>query len=155
MLTAEGPKVIEFNCRFGDPEAQVVLPLLDEPLGPVLALAAAGAPLPSRLRFSRDVAVGVVLASGGYPGVLDSGHAIAGLDRVAAECPHVELRFAGVSTRDGVLVASGGRVLTVVGRAPDYTGAIAGAYDAVGRIQFQGMQYRTDIGARAIGAPRS
>lgn len=154
MLTAEGPKVIEFNCRFGDPEAQVVLPLLDEPLGPVLALAAAGHPLPAALRFSGDAAVGVVLAAGGYPGPLDSGHEIHGLDRLHAECPGAAVRFAGVSARDGALIASGGRVLTVVSRRPRFADAIGAAYDAVRRIRFHGMQYRTDIGARALAAPR-
>lgn len=150
MLTADGPKVIEFNCRFGDPEAQVVLPLLDQPLAPVLARAAAGQPLPPALRFRAGVAVGVVLASGGYPGPLDTGHEIHGLDRVRAECPGVEVRFAGVSARGAALVASGGRVLTVVGRAARYADARAAAYDAVSRLRFHGMQYRTDIGARAI-----
>ncbi len=154
MLTADGPKVIEFNCRFGDPEAQVVLPLLAEPLGPVLARAAAGGPLPEMLRFSGDTAVGVVLAAGGYPGPLDTGHPIEGLDLVRAECPAVALRFAGVASRDGALVVSGGRVVTVVSRAPGYGEAIAAAYDAVSRIRFAGMQYRTDIGARALAATR-
>ena len=154
MLTADGPKVIEFNCRFGDPEAQVVLPLLAEPLGPVLAHAAAGGPLPEMLRFSGDTAVGVVLAAGGYPGPLDTGHPIEGLDLVRAECPAVDLRFAGVASRDGALVVSGGRVLTVVSQAPHCGDAIAAAYDAVGRIRFTGMQYRTDIGARALAAAR-
>jgi phosphoribosylamine--glycine ligase len=150
MLTPDGPKVIEFNCRFGDPEAQVVLPLLAEPLAPVLARAATGQPLPAALRFSGQVAVGVVLASGGYPGALDTGHEIHGLDLVGRECPGVSLRYAGVSARDTALVASGGRVLTVVARATTYPAAITAAYDAVSRIQFQGMQYRTDIGARAV-----
>ncbi len=154
MLTADGPKVIEFNCRFGDPEAQVVLPLLDEPLGPLLAQAAAGRPLPVALAFSADTAVGVVLASGGYPGPLDTGHDIQGLDGLRQACPGVDVRFAGVSSRGDALVASGGRVLTVVGRAPDYAAAIAAAYQAVGRISFHGMQYRTDIGARALTAGR-
>ena len=154
MLTADGPKVIEFNCRFGDPEAQVVLPLLAEPLGPVLARAAAGGPLPEMLQFSGDTAVGVVLAAGGYPGRLDTGHQIEGLDLVRAECPAVDLRFAGVASRDGALVVSGGRVLTVVSRAPQYREAIAAAYDAVGRLRFTGMQYRTDIGARAQAVTR-
>jgi phosphoribosylamine--glycine ligase len=153
MLTPDGPKVIEFNCRFGDPEAQVVLPLLAEPLAPILARAATGQPLPAALRFSGQVAVGVVLASGGYPGTLDTGHEIHGLDLVDRECPEVSLRYAGVSARDTALVASGGRVLTVVARATTYAAAISAAYDAVGRIQFQGMQYRTDIGARAVTTP--
>ena len=140
--------------RFGDPEAQVVLPLLDEPLGPVLARAASGQKLPTALGFSRDVTAGVVLASGGYPGPLDTGHEIHGLDRVRAECSGVAVRCAGISARGAALVVSGGRVLTVVGRAASYAEAIAAAYDAVGRIHFRGMQYRTDIGARALtGSP--
>jgi phosphoribosylamine---glycine ligase len=154
MLTSDGPKVIEFNCRFGDPEAQVVLPLLAEPLAPVLAAAASGRPLPNALRFSDEVAVGVVLAAGGYPGPLDTGHPISGIADVLASCPDVALRFAGVAARDGTLVTSGGRVLTVVGRAADYAAAIDAAYGAVGRLHFAGMQYRSDIGARALAAGR-
>jgi phosphoribosylamine--glycine ligase len=150
MLTADGPKVIEFNCRFGDPEAQVVLPLLDEPLSALLLAASTGAPLPSRARFSSDVAAGVVLASAGYPGDSSQGHVITGLDRVAAECPAAAVRFAGVAERDGALVTSGGRVLTVVGRGPTYRAAIDAAYDAARRISFQGVQYRSDIGRRAL-----
>lgn len=153
MLTADGPKVIEFNCRFGDPEAQVVLPLLDQPLAPLLAAASSG-PLPTSLRFSGDVAVGVVLASGGYPGPLDTGHVIHGLDRVRAECPGVAVRFAGVGARDGALIAAGGRVLTVVGRASTYAAAIDAAYGAARLIRFDGMQLRADIGARAVAATR-
>jgi len=153
MLTADGPKVIEFNCRFGDPEAQVVLPLLAEPLGPVLFQAATSGPLPAALAFSADTAVGVVLAAGGYPGVLDTGHVIHGLEQVAARCPGVAVRFAGVAAREDALVVSGGRVLTVVGRAPRYSAAIAAAYDAVTQLRFDGMQYRTDIGARAVIRP--
>ena len=152
MLTADGPKVIEFNCRFGDPEAQVVLPLLDEPLSPLLWAASSGEPLPARARFSSDVAAGVVLASAGYPGDFSRGHAIAGLDRVAAECPAARVRFAGVEARDGVLVTAGGRVLTVVGHGSTYRAAIDVAYDAASRITFDGMQFRTDIGRRALAA---
>jgi len=150
MLTAAGPKVIEFNCRFGDPEAQVVLPLLDEPLSALLFAASTGAGLPVRTRFSSDVAAGVVLAAPGYPGEFARGAAIRGLDRVAAECPAARVCFAGVAERDGVLVTAGGRVLTVVGRAATYRDAIAAAYDAAGRIHFDGMQFRTDIGRRAL-----
>lgn len=150
MLTAAGPKVIEFNCRFGDPEAQVVLPLLDEPLAPILFAAATGAALPAALRFRAETAVGVVLASGGYPGTLDLGQPITGLDEVRASCPDVAIRYAGVAERDGALVTSGGRVLTVVGRAADYRTAIDRAYDAARRIRFHGMQLRSDIGARAL-----
>jgi len=150
MLTADGPKVIEFNCRFGDPEAQVVLPLIDEPLSALLLAASTGAPLPARTRFSRDVAAGVVLAAPGYPGDFARGAEIRGLDRVAAECPAARVRFAGVSERDGALVTAGGRVLTVVGQATTYRAAIDAAYDAARRIHFDGMQFRRDIGARAL-----
>jgi phosphoribosylamine--glycine ligase len=152
MLTSSGPKVIEFNCRFGDPEAQVVLPLLDEPLSALLLAASTGAPLPARARFSRDVAAGVVLASAGYPNELSVGHAITGLDQVAAECPTAAVRFAGVAERDGSLVTSGGRVLTVIGRGPSYKAAIDAAYAAARRVSFHGVQYRTDIGRRALAA---
>jgi phosphoribosylamine--glycine ligase len=150
MLTADGPKVIEFNCRFGDPEAQVVLPLLDEPLSALLLAASTGAPLPARARFSSDVAAGVVLASAGYPGDSSQGHLISGLDMLATECPAAAVRFAGVAERDGALVTNGGRVLTVVGRGPTYRAAIDAAYDAARRVSFQGVQYRTDIGRRAL-----
>jgi phosphoribosylamine--glycine ligase len=150
MLTADGPKVIEFNCRFGDPEAQVVLPLLEGPLAPVLYAAATNGRLPPALTFGRDVAVGVVLASRGYPGPLDLGHAIHGLDDVSRSCPGVAVRFAGVAGKDGALVTSGGRVLTLVACAADYDVAIHRAYDAVERISFAGAQYRSDIGARAL-----
>jgi phosphoribosylamine--glycine ligase len=146
--------VIEFNCRFGDPEAQVVLPLLDEPLAPVLAAAAAGAPLPASLRFSDDVAVGVVLAAGGYPGSLDTGHPIHGLEAARAQSSAVALRFAGVAARGQDLVVSGGRVLTVVCRAADYATAIDTAYAAASHVRFHGKQHRTDIGARARTASR-
>ena len=152
MLTPDGPKVIEFNCRFGDPEAQVVLPLLDEPLAPVLAAAAAGAPLPASLRFRDDVAVGVVLAAGGYPGALDTGHPIHGLEEARAQSSAVALRFAGVAARGQDLVVSGGRVLTVVCRAANYATAIDTAYAAASHVRFHGKQHRHDIGARARAA---
>jgi phosphoribosylamine--glycine ligase len=149
MLTAAGPKVIEFNCRFGDPEAQVVLPLVDGSLSALLWAASTGGDLP-RVRFSSDVCAGVVLASGGYPGEFVRGHAIRGLELVTAENPAATVRFAGVAERDGTLVTAGGRVLTVVGRAASYRGAIDAAYDAARRIEFEGRQFRTDIGLRAL-----
>jgi phosphoribosylamine--glycine ligase len=150
MLTAAGPKVIEFNCRFGDPEAQVVLPLLDEPLAALLLAASTGEVLPARARFAADATVGVVLASAGYPGEVATGHVIRGLDRLAAECAQARVRFAGVGERDGQLVTAGGRVLTVVGRGATYRAAIDAAYDAAARLHFEGMQFRTDIGRRAL-----
>jgi phosphoribosylamine--glycine ligase len=149
MLTTDGPKVVEFNVRFGDPEAQVVLPLIGGELAPVLAAAAEGTLGARSCGSSSDVAVGVVLASGGYPGDVRTGFAIEGLDRVEGS-EHVQVFHAGTAERDGRIVTNGGRVLTVVGRGATYDTAIARAYDGVSRIKFEGMQFRTDIGRKAI-----
>jgi phosphoribosylamine--glycine ligase len=149
MLTAEGPKVIEFNVRFGDPEAQVVLPMLDEDLSWLLAQAATGA-LPSRpARFRAEPHVGIVLAAGGYPDSPESGKPIDGID-AAGDVPGSIVFHAGTSKRDGRLVTAGGRVLTVVGRSTTYRDAIDIAYAAASRIHFEGMQYRRDIGRKAL-----
>ena len=149
MLTDDGPKVVEFNVRFGDPEAQVVLPLLESELAPVLAAAADGDLGGSICRFSDGVAVGVVLASGGYPGDIQTGCPIEGLD-AADTLPGVVVFHAGTADRDGRLVTSGGRVLTVVGRGATYADAIARAYEGVSRVSFENVQYRSDIGRRAL-----
>jgi phosphoribosylamine--glycine ligase len=149
MLTAGGPKVIEFNARLGDPEAQVILPLIDEPLLPLLVAAARGGLGRARCRRSSEVRVGVVLASRGYPETSDTGHAIAGLAD-AERLPGVTICHAGTSMRDGQIVTAGGRVLTVVGAGPRFEDAIARVYDGVSRISFEGMQYRRDIGQRAL-----
>jgi phosphoribosylamine--glycine ligase len=153
MLTVAGPKVIEFNVRFGDPEAQVILPMLDEDL-PQLLMAAATGTLPSRAARVRDERhVGVVIASAGYPDSSESGKVIGGL--AAAEAVPGALVFhAGTARRDGAIVTAGGRVLTVVGRGPRYEDAIEIAYKAVAAISFDGMQYRTDIGRKALMATR-
>jgi phosphoribosylamine--glycine ligase len=149
MLTASGPKVVEFNVRFGDPEAQVILPMLDEDL-PQLLLAAAAGTLPSRAAKTRDERlVGVVIASAGYPESSDPGRAIAGLAEAAA-VPGALVFHAGTADRSGDVVTAGGRVLTVVGRGPSYQNAIAVAYRAVAGIRFEGMQFRTDIGRKAL-----
>ena len=152
MLTADGPKLIEFNVRFGDPEAQVVLPMLDEDLSWLLASAATGA-LPSRpARFRREPHVGVVLAAGGYPDNPETGMTITGVDQAAAE-PGALVFHAGTARRDRALVTAGGRVLTVVGRGPTYQEAIAVAYRAAAHVRFEGMQFRRDIGRKAVTAP--
>ena len=149
MLTADGPKVIEFNVRFGDPEAQVVLPMLDEDLAWLLGEAATGA-LPSRpARFRNQPHVGVVLASGGYPDSPESGKPIDGID-AASDVPGAIVFHAGTTKRDGRIVTAGGRVLTVVGRSTTYRDAIDTAYAAASRIHFDGMQYRRDIGRKAL-----
>jgi phosphoribosylamine--glycine ligase len=149
MLTTDGPKVVEFNVRFGDPEAQVVLPLIEDELAPVLAAAAEGTLGNRSCRSSSDVAVGVVLASDGYPGDVRTGFAVEGLDRAQA-LEHVQVFHAGTAEREGRIVTSGGRVLTVVGRGATYDAAIARAYDGVSKIGFEGMQYRRDIGRKAL-----
>jgi phosphoribosylamine--glycine ligase len=150
MLTAAGPQVIEFNCRFGDPEAQVVLPTIAEPLAPLLLAAATGAPLPDTCALDRTPRVGVVLAAEGYPGVVRTGQRIDGLSRVAAECPGVRVFHAGVAPSGDDLVSAGGRVLTVVADGATFPDAIARAYAGAARIHFEGMQFRRDIGRKAM-----
>jgi phosphoribosylamine--glycine ligase len=151
MLTCAGPKVIEYNVRFGDPEAQVVMPLVDGDLASLLSAAADG-DLSARTVSLRDgVSVGVVLAAAGYPGPVQSGAPIHGLDR-AARVSGVTVFHAGTARRGDAIVTSGGRVLTVVATAPDYRAAIDRAYEAAGLISFEGMQYRRDIGLKAVSA---
>jgi phosphoribosylamine--glycine ligase len=149
MLTASGPKVIEFNVRLGDPEAQVILPLIDEPLLPLLVAAASGDLRQTACRLSSDKLVGVVVASRGYPESSESGQPVLGIQQ-AERLPGVTVLHAGTAMRDGRLVTAGGRVLTVVGRGGDFTEAIARAYAGVLQIQFDGMQCRHDIGRKAL-----
>ena len=152
MLTCDGPKVIEFNVRFGDPEAQVVLPLIEGDLPGLLAAAADGDLGTETVTLGEDVAVGVVLASAGYPGAVTTGATIGGLER-AAEVSGVTVLHAATVLRDNQFTTSGGRVLTVVGRAPSFERAIAAAYEGVSHISFDGMQFRTDIGQKARPLP--
>ncbi len=147
MLTTGGPRVIEFNVRLGDPEAQVILPRIAEPLAPLLAAAARGALEQERCAMSDDRLVGVVLASRGYPESAESGHAINGIED--ARRLGVSVLHAGTSMNDGRLVTAGGRVFTVVASGADFSHARERAYEGVGAIHFDGMQYRTDIGRKA------
>jgi phosphoribosylamine--glycine ligase len=151
MLTCDGPKVIEFNVRFGDPEAQAVLPLLEIDLAALLATAADGRleAETTPVRTSSDVSVCVVLASEGYPGPVKTGVPIHGIDD-ASRLDGVEVFHAATAVDRGELVTAGGRVLTVTGRGATYADAIARAYDGVGKISFDGMQYRNDIGRKAL-----
>ncbi len=149
MLTPDGPQVIEFNVRFGDPEAQVVLPMIETELAPVLLAAAQGDLSRSTWRVTDDPHVGVVIASGGYPGAYETGFPIGGLAEAAA-VPGVVVFHAGSALRDRAVVTSGGRVLTVVARGTTFEDAIAHAYEAVGRISFPHAYHRTDIGRKAI-----
>jgi phosphoribosylamine---glycine ligase len=148
MLTCDGPKVIEFNVRFGDPEAQVVLPLIDLDLPSLLIEAAEGQLGRDEIVIRPEAAVGVVLASGGYPGAVKTGVPIHGVEN-ACRMPGVEVLHAATALDNGQLVTSGGRVLTVVGRAPTFDEAIARAYNGVSAISFEGQHYRRDIGQKA------
>ena len=155
MLTPHGPKVIEFNVRFGDPEAQVVLPLVEGRLAQTLLDSATGGLRAGRLSESTDRFVGVVLAARNYPALPETGQEIRGIDRAEA-VPGVLVFHAGTRETNGRLVTAGGRVLTVVGRAPTYEAAMAAAYDAASKIEFAGMQYRKDIGQKAsVSSPAS
>ena len=149
MITDDGPKVIEFNARMGDPETQVVLPGLAEDLLPHLWNAAGGRIEPGVFRTNGDCHVGVVLASGGYPEAFEKGRIISGLDD-AAGLPGTLVFHAGSAERDGAIVTSGGRVLTVVGGGADFASARARAYSGVAAIHFDAMHYRRDIGVRAL-----
>jgi len=147
MLTADGPKVIEYNVRLGDPEAQVILPMLDEELSWLLGEAATGA-LPSRpARFRPEPHVGVVLAARGYPERPEKGAVISGL-AAAASRPGTLVFHAGTARQGADLVVAGGRVLTVVGSGPTHAEAIATAYEGAAQVSFDGMQFRRDIGRK-------
>src|SRR5262245_30377627 len=149
MLTCDGPKVIEFNVRFGDPEAQVVIPMIAGDLLPHLVAAADGALDSGHVAFRPETQVGVVLASRGYPASSESGVPIDGLE-AAASLDDVLVFHAGTAKRDNAIVTSGGRVLTIVGRGRDYSEAIARAYHGVSKVSFSGMHYRRDIGQKAL-----
>jgi phosphoribosylamine--glycine ligase len=153
MLTAAGPRVVEFNCRLGDPECQVLLPLLEDDVLALFDAAASGAGLPGRLRWRPGASVCVVMASGGYPGRYGTGAAIHGVEAAEA-MPGVEVFHAGTAVRDGHLVTAGGRVLGVQATGPDMDSAIARAYAGVDRIRFEGAHCRRDIGRRALARPR-
>ncbi len=146
MLTREGPKVVEFNCRFGDPECQAILAPMDGDVLPLLFAVASGAPAPD-VTASTRAAVCITVASGGYPGTYATGVPIMGLDE-ADSMAGVQVFHAGTALRDGRLVTAGGRVLSVAAVAEDVTAAIERAYQAVGRIRFDGMHFRKDIGRR-------
>jgi phosphoribosylamine--glycine ligase len=150
MLTQQGPKVLEFNARFGDPETQAVLPRMDFDLAEALERTADGELAGFEMNWKRDAAVCVVLASGGYPGAYAKGKPIAGL-KAAAALDNVAVFHAGTA-RDaaGQIVTDGGRVLGVTALGADIAGAVKQAYRAVEQISFAGAQYRRDIAARAL-----
>jgi phosphoribosylamine--glycine ligase len=158
MLTDDGPRLLEFNARFGDPETQVILPRVATPLGPLLLGAARGVlPTTSSIPVLPEATVGIVLASEGYPGEIRSGARIPGLDAAGQlpEAPGVLVFHSGTSREaDSTFLATGGRVLTLVGRGPDLETARSAADDAAERVAWPGHQRRRDIGRLLAGAPR-
>jgi len=149
MITSEGPKVIEYNCRFGDPETQVILPRLKTDLVNILMAVAQGKLSHLKVEWDERPAACVVMASAGYPGAYPKGKAITGLAR-AAEVPDAFVFHAGTALKDGQVVTAGGRVLCVTGLGATIEAAIQKAYEAVHLIHFEGAHYRKDIGWRAI-----
>ena len=147
MVTDDGPKALEFNCRFGDPETQVILPRMGTDLLELMMASEAGDLAGREVTWSADKAVCVVLASEGYPESASSGDEISGLENIPAG---VYIYHAGTEERDGRFYTDGGRVLNVVGTGPTVIEARARAYAAVEQIHFEGMQYRTDIALEAI-----
>jgi phosphoribosylamine--glycine ligase len=151
MMTAQGPRTLEYNCRFGDPETQVVVPLIDGDLAQILLSIADGRLEPAGVALHKASAVCVVMASGGYPDDYRTGMPIVGLDTVDAGRGEVVFH-AGTKKMGDVLVTSGGRVLgvTAIGYENDLEGTIAAAYRIVQRIAFDGAYYRSDIGQKAL-----
>jgi phosphoribosylamine--glycine ligase len=146
MLTGDGPKVLEFNARFGDPETQVIVPRLESNLGELMLACVEGNLAPYRITWKPEARVGVVMVSGGYPGLHENGKPISGLVE-AADVPGVEVFHSGTAVREGRVVTAGGRVLTVSAGGPTLEEARGRAYEAVERIAFDGAAYRTDIAA--------
>jgi len=151
MVTEEGPKVLEYNVRFGDPEAQALLPRLKSDLAELLLNVVEGK-VPSKLTWDPRPCVCVVLAAPGYPVKPKKGQVITGLEQVEKD-ENVVVFHAGTQRQDNQWVTSGGRVLNVVALGDNYQEAIDRAYQSVAKIQFEGMHYRKDIAARALTRP--
>jgi len=149
MMTARGPMVLEFNCRFGDPETQPILMRLESDLVDAIEASIEGRVSDGDFKWSKDASVCVVIASGGYPGTFEQGKRIDGLDEVSA-VDGVKVFHAGTSKRDGVYYTAGGRVLGVTARARDLDAAVERAYEACAKIEFAGAHFRKDIAARAL-----
>ena len=149
MMTARGPMVLEFNCRFGDPETQPILMRLESDLVDALEASIEGRVSEGDFKWSTDASVCVVMASGGYPGTFEMGKKISGLDEAAA-VDGVKVFHAGTSKRDGEFYTAGGRVLGVSARATELETALQRVYQACGKIGFDGAHYRRDIAGRAM-----
>ncbi len=149
MMTAKGPMVLEFNCRFGDPETQPIMMRMESDLLEAMEASIAGRVSAGDFRWSPDPAVCVVMASGGYPGAFEAGKTIFGIEE-AERIYGVKVFHAGTNRRDNSYYTSGGRVLGVTARGSDLPDAVERAYDAVMKIRFEGMHYRKDIAARGL-----
>jgi phosphoribosylamine--glycine ligase len=149
MMTARGPMVLEFNCRFGDPETQPILMRLESDLVDALEASIEGRVSEGDFKWSRDASVCVVMSSGGYPGTFEQGKRIDGLEAAGA-VEGAKVFHAGTSKRDGIHYTAGGRVLGVTARAADLETAVGRAYEACGKISFAGAHYRKDIAGRAL-----
>jgi phosphoribosylamine--glycine ligase len=149
MMTARGPMVLEFNCRFGDPETQPILMRMESDLVEAMEASIDGRTSDGDFKWSNDAAVCVVMASGGYPGTYEVGKKITGLEDVA-KLGGVKVFHAGTSRRDNDFYTSGGRVLGVTARAPELNTALQRVYEATAKITFDGAHYRNDIAARAL-----
>jgi phosphoribosylamine---glycine ligase len=149
MLPESGPEILEYNVRFGDPETQVILPRLRSDLAQILLAAAEGRLAGVEVEWSEETCVCVVMASGGYPGPYEKGKAITGIEAAEAD-ERVRVFHAGTALQDGALVTHGGRVLGVTALGNGYREALDRCYEAVRKIEFEGMYYRRDIGWRAL-----
>lgn len=149
MITSDGPKVVEFNVRFGDPETQVVLPRMTSDIVPVLLACCQGALHERSIEYDHRPCVTVVMASGGYPKDYEKGKEITGINDAETD-PDVMVFHAGTRLDGDQLVTSGGRVLNVTARGADLAQTIQRAYAAVRKIHFDNAHYRTDIGHRAL-----
>jgi phosphoribosylamine---glycine ligase len=149
MMTARGPMVLEFNCRFGDPETQPILMRLESDLVDAMEASIEGRVSDGDFKWSQDASVCVVMASGGYPGTFEVGKKISGLDE-AGTVDGVKVFHAGTSKRDGAFYTAGGRVLGVSARGADLETAVSRAYEACEKIRFDGAHYRKDIAGRAL-----
>jgi phosphoribosylamine--glycine ligase len=149
MMMAKGPMVLEFNARFGDPETQAILPRMETDLVEALEACVEGRLSATEFRWKPGASACVVAASQGYPGSYESGKVIAGLEE-AARIPGVEIFHAGTRLEDGQYKTSGGRVLGVAATGDSLEEALGSAYEAMGRISFEGMVFRRDIGRRGL-----
>jgi phosphoribosylamine--glycine ligase len=149
MIGKDGPKVVEFNCRFGDPETQAILPRLESDLLPILLACIDGSLTEQEIKWSQKACCCVAMASGGYPGQYEKGKEIFGLEE-AAKLPETVVFHAGTKTENGKILTSGGRVLGVTALGGSIKESIENAYKAVQKISFEGTHFRKDIGQKAL-----